>query len=188
MLPGQNGSVELSDARQRGDLAKSLFNEAQSYANDRDAQYAWLGEIAIRLGVDWGAVVGGRLFHLMTGAEVADVARRGFDIQLHTHRHRTPRERAVFLEEVRENRRILQEFTGHPTTHFCYPSGDVDPLFLPWLRELNVETATTTVPDLARPGDDPLLLPRFVDTMAQPEVMFEGWLSGARSILKRLSA
>jgi peptidoglycan/xylan/chitin deacetylase (PgdA/CDA1 family) len=187
-LPGLEGPVNLSDARQRGNLAGRLFNEAQAYSYDRDAQYAWLGEIALRLGVDWGAVVRGRLFHLMTGTEVANVAQRGFDIQLHTHRHRTPREKAVFFEEVHENRRILEELTGRPTTHFCYPSGDVDPIFLPWLRELEIQTGTTTVADLARTGDDPLLLPRFVDTMAQPEALFEGWLSGARSILKQRSA
>jgi peptidoglycan/xylan/chitin deacetylase (PgdA/CDA1 family) len=116
------------------------------------------------------------------------MARRGFDIQLHTHRHRTPREKEVFFEEVRENRRILEDLTGRSTTHFCYPSGDVDSVFLPWLRELNVETATTTAPNLASPGDDPLLLPRFVDTMNQPEVLFESWLSGARSMLKRRGA
>jgi peptidoglycan/xylan/chitin deacetylase (PgdA/CDA1 family) len=187
-LPGQDGPVELSDAQQRGKLAARLFNEAEAYSNDRDAQYAWLGDVAVRLGVDWGAIVRGRLFHLMTGTEVRDMARRGFDIQLHTHRHRTPREKEVFFEEVRENRRILEDLTGRPTTHFCYPSGDVDSVFLPWLCELNVETATTTVPDLASPGDDPLLLPRFVDTMNQPEVLFESWLSGARSMLKRRGA
>lgn len=184
-LPGQNEPVELRDAQQRDNLAAKLFHEAQALASDRDAQYAWLGGVATRLGIDWESIVRSRLFHLMTGAEVADVTRRGFDIQLHTHRHRTPREKAVFCEEVLENRRILEEFAGRPATHFCYPSGDVDPVFLPWLRELDVETATTTVGDLARPEHDPLLLPRFVDTMTQSEVLFEAWLSGARSMLKR---
>ena len=100
---------------------------------------------------------------------------------------RVAREKAVFCEEVLENRRILEELAGRPAWHFCYPSGDGDPVFLPWLSELGVETATTTVGDLARPEHDPLLLPRFVDTMTQPEVSFEAWLSGARSILKRRS-
>jgi peptidoglycan/xylan/chitin deacetylase (PgdA/CDA1 family) len=121
--------------------------------------------------------------NLMTPEEVTDIARRGFDVQLHTHRHRTPREKSVFCSEVVENRRILEELTGRPAIHFCYPSGDHDLAFLPWLRDLRVETATTCDPSLARAEHDPLLLPRYVDTMAQSEVMFEGWLSGAAEVL-----
>ena len=83
-----------------------------------------------------------------------------------------------------ENRRILEGMTGRPATHFCYPSGDVDPVFLPWLRELKVETATTGFSGLARAEHDPLLLPRYVDTMAKSEVVFESWLSGAGAILR----
>jgi len=125
-----------------------------------------------------------RLFHLMTSAEIADMARRGIDIQLHTHRHRTPRDEAAFRREVLENRRILEDLAGRPATHFCYPSGDVDPVFLPWLRDLEVETATTCAVGMADSDHDPLLLPRYVDTMAQSEVLFESWLSGARAILR----
>ena len=119
----------------------------------------------------------------MTPEEVADIARRGFDVQLHTHRHRTPRERSAFCSEVVENRRILEKLTGRPAVHFCYPSGDHDPPFLPLLRDLRVETATTCEPGLARADHNPLLLPRYVDTMAQSEVMFESWLSGAAGVL-----
>jgi peptidoglycan/xylan/chitin deacetylase (PgdA/CDA1 family) len=121
--------------------------------------------------------------HLMMPEEVADIARRGFDIQLHTHRHRTPRDRSAFYSEIVENRRVLEELSGRPATHFCYPSGDHDSVFLPWLKDLRVETATTCETGLARGGHDPLLLPRYVDTMAQSEVMFESWLSGAAEVL-----
>jgi peptidoglycan/xylan/chitin deacetylase (PgdA/CDA1 family) len=184
-LPGQISSVDLRWAQQREGLAAILLNEMQLRARGREAQQAWLGEIAARLAIDWDSVVRERLFHLMTGAEVADISRRGFDVQLHTHRHRTPRERAVFCDEVLENRRILEELTGRSATHFCYPSGNVDPAFLPWLRELEVETATTCVSGLAESEHDPLLLPRYADTMAQSEIMFEAWLSGAGALLRR---
>jgi len=184
VLPGQDGSVDLQDLQQREKLAANLLNEVQVLSDDREAQQAWLGEIATRLGVDWDNIVRSRLFHLMSAAEVADIARRGFDVQLHTHRHRTPREKTAFCHEVLQNRRILEGMTGRPATHFCYPSGDVDPVFLPWLRELEVETATTGFAGLARAEHDPLLLPRYVDTMAQSEVLFESWLSGAGAILR----
>jgi len=189
VLPGQDCLVDLRDLQQRDTLAAKLFNEAQALSSDRNAQYAWLGEVASRLGVDWENILRSRLFHLMNPAEVTDIARRGFDVQLHTHRHRTPRDKSAFCREVIENRRILEELAGRPATHFCYPSGDVDPVFLPWLRELEVETATTTrVGGLARAEHDPLLLPRYTDTMTQPEVWFESWASGAGAIFDRRGA
>lgn len=181
VFPGQESPVELRHPQQRERLAASLLNKAKAFSG---AQQAWLAAIAARLGVDWEDIVRSRMFHLMTEAEVADVARRGFDVQLHTHRHRTPRDKLAFCREVQENRGILEQIVGRPASHFCYPSGDVDPVFLPWLRELRVETATTGFGGLATAAHDPLLLPRYVDTMAQSEVLFEGWLSGARAILR----
>jgi peptidoglycan/xylan/chitin deacetylase (PgdA/CDA1 family) len=189
VLPGQGGPVDLQDPQQREKLAASLHKDVQALAGGQGAQQTWLGEVATRLGIDWDNIVRSRILHLMTPAEITDIARRGFDVQLHTHRHRVPREKAAFFHEVLENRRILEELAGRPATHFCYPSGDVDPVFLPWLRELKVETATTTnVADLAGAGHDPLLLPRFVDTMAQSEAVFESWVSGAGAILRHRSS
>jgi peptidoglycan/xylan/chitin deacetylase (PgdA/CDA1 family) len=186
VLPGQDGPVDLHDLQQRERLAAEASSRVEALPGGREARQAWVGEIAARLGIDWDNIVRSRLFHLMSTSEVVDIAHRGFDVQLHTHRHRTPRDRASFFAEVLENRRILQETTGDPATHFCYPSGDVDPVFLPWLRELGVETATTTaVAGLAKAADDPLLLPRYVDTMDKSEVVFESWLSGAGAVLSR---
>jgi peptidoglycan/xylan/chitin deacetylase (PgdA/CDA1 family) len=182
-LPGQNASVDLRDRNQRDVLCALLFNDAQSLSTDRDAQHAWLENVAIRLGIDWKTFLDSRLLNLMTRAELANVAHRNFDIQLHTHRHRTPRDKPAFCEEVLTNRGILEEATGSPARHFCYPSGDVDSNFLPWLRELEVETATTCFVGLAESTHDPLLLPRFLDTMAQSETVFESWLSGAGAMM-----
>ncbi len=182
-LPGQEDAVNLGDAEQRGQLAARLLIDARTLSNDREAQQAWLRELATGLGIDWDNIVQSRILHLMTEAEVADISRRGFDVQLHTHRHRTPREESAFCQEVLENRRIIEGLTGVSATHFCYPSGDVDPVFLPWLRNLGVETATTCSVGLATAEHDPLLLPRYIDTMAQTDVLFEGWLCGAAELL-----
>lgn len=187
-FPGQDDAINLLEAWQREKLAKKLVDEARVLSDDREAQQAWLGQLAARLGIDWDDVLRSRILHLMTGEEVANLARQGVDVQLHTHRHRTPREQSAFRHEVLENRRVLEELTGRSATHFCYPSGDVDPVFLPWLRDLDVETATTCSVDLARAEHDPLLLPRYVDTMAHSEVMFESWLSGTAAILRRKSS
>jgi len=188
LLPGQEGSVDLQDPQQREKLVANL-HKAQVLSGRQEAQQAWLGEVAARLEIDWDKFLLSRILYLMNAAEVADIARRGFDVQLHTHRHRTPRDKSAFCHEVIENRRILEELAGRPATHFCYPSGDVDPVFLPWLRELGVESATTTrTAGLAKAEHDPLLLPRYTDTMAQSEVWFESWLSGAGAIFSRRGA
>ncbi len=182
-LSGQDDPIPLRDARQREQLTARLLMEARTLSGEREAQQVWLAQLAERLRIDWENIVRNRLFHLMTPEEAADIARRGFDVQLHTHRHRTPREESAFRSEVLENRRIVEEVTGRSATHFCYPSGDVDPVFLPWLRDLNVETATTCSVALANAKHDSLLLPRYIDTTGQTEVMFEGWLSGTAELL-----
>jgi peptidoglycan/xylan/chitin deacetylase (PgdA/CDA1 family) len=182
---GQHDDLTLSDPAQRKNLFDLLFLRSETLADDRAAQHEWLGSVVTRLGADWQGILDRRLFHLMSPEELNETAGRGFDLQLHTHRHRSPREESLFLQELRENRRIVEDSTGRPTTHFCYPSGKTDPAFLPWLKDLGVETATTCVADLARADHDPLLLPRFTDTMGQSELVFESWLAGAGAMLSR---
>jgi peptidoglycan/xylan/chitin deacetylase (PgdA/CDA1 family) len=188
VLPGQDERVELRCSQERATLAATLVSRAELLSGDHDAQVALLGDVATRLGIDWEHIVRSRLFHLMSAAEVAGVARRGFDVQLHTHRHRAPREESAFRSEVNENRRIVVDLVGRPAIHFCYPSGEVDAVFLPWLRDLGIESATTCTVGLADPEDDPLLLPRYVDTMMKSEVWFESWLSGAGAMMSRVVA
>ena len=183
-VPNQPNAIDLSVPANRDVLAHTLVADARALTYDRSAQMAWLSNVAEKLDVSWDDYSRERLFHLMTPAEITDVARRGVDVQLHTHRHRTPRNEAQFCNEIRENRRILESFSNTPATHFCYPSGDTDPMFLPWLRELSVATATTCIPRLAKRGDDPLLLPRFIDAMGQSEVTFESWLAGIAGAMR----
>lgn len=185
-LPGQVVPIHCGNPVQREKWVQILIKTPRVVAGGEEAQQAQLADVARRLGIDFNEILREKLFHLMTPEEVTQTAKRGFDIQLHTHRHRTPRDRTAFVREITENRQLLEEMSGRPAKHFCYPSGDVDMMFLPWLRETGVETATTTgEAGLASATDDPLLLPRFVDTMAQPESMFRGWLSGAGTVLRR---
>lgn len=180
---GQTEVADLQDSRQREKLVTILLDQAGAFSRDRNEQNLWLHGVAERIRIDWEDVVRSRILHLMTRAEVADIAGRDFDVQLHTHRHRAPRNESAFHYEILENRRIIEQLTGYPATHFCYPSGETAPHFPFWLRDLGVETATTCSVGLVRSDHDPLLLPRYVDTMAQSEALFEGWLSGAAEML-----
>lgn len=143
--------------------------------------------LAERIGVDYDSVAERLLFHIMSPEQVSALPRDLIDVQLHTHRHRTPRDQVAFQREIRDNRREIAAIleNGGSIEHFCYPSGYHEARFLPWLREEGVSTATTCTPGLASPSDDPLLLPRLVDTMNISPLVFDAWLAGAAAWLPR---
>jgi peptidoglycan/xylan/chitin deacetylase (PgdA/CDA1 family) len=137
-------------------------------------------QLADSLGIDYDEILRDRLFQIMAPDEVRAVAEGGIDIQLHTHRHRTPTDRDLFIREIRDNAQSIRELTGQTPTHFCYPSGVTSSEFLPWLNECGIESATTCVPGLARADTDPLLLPRYLDGCGVARLDFESWLCGLR--------
>jgi hypothetical protein len=143
--------------------------------------------LARRLGLDWEDFLRRRVLALMHPEEIGALDPAIADVQLHTHRHRAPEERDLFLREIADNRRALAECGLDPRrlTHFCYPSGVHRPAFLPWLAEAGVTAAVTTVPGLASRRHHPLLLPRFIDAGTTSAVEFEGWASGLREFVTR---
>ncbi len=144
-------------------------------------------EIARRLagvlGIDYSALSAKRLLQLMNAREVAEIAKGGVDVQLHTHRHRTPDEEQAFRREITDNKERVQSLTGRPAQHFCYPSGVYRKEFLGWMEKEDVVSATTCDAGLADRGDNPFLLPRFVDTSGRTQLEFESWLSGVGSLI-----
>jgi peptidoglycan/xylan/chitin deacetylase (PgdA/CDA1 family) len=130
------------------------------------------------LGDDYEALRAKRILTVMTPDEVAEIAREGVDVQLHTHRHRTPNDRSLFQREITDNRMRIDPIRDGVARHFCYPSGEYLPEFLPWLREAGVQTATTCDPGLASFKTEPLLLPRLVDTSSLSALDVEGWMTG----------
>ncbi|HET9530946.1 MAG TPA: polysaccharide deacetylase family protein, partial [Blastocatellia bacterium] len=141
--------------------------------------------LADRLGVDYDEILARRILHIMNPQEVAELSGAGIDFQLHTHLHRTPLDRVLFEKEIEDNRVKIQEMTNSNPTHFCYPSGNYNQSFLPWLAETNVVTATTCDPGIVSSGSNPLLLPRLVDSRFLTTLEFEGWLTGVASVMAR---
>ncbi|MDB4892366.1 MAG: hypothetical protein JWL61_4221, partial [Gemmatimonadetes bacterium] len=146
-----------------------------------------VARLAAMLSVDYDAIVERGTLQIMTPDMVRALPADLVDVQLHTHRHRTPRDHALFVREIRDNARLIRELRGseNPLVQFCYPSGDYAGEFFEWLRECDVRYATTCVPDLASRESDPMLVPRFIDTMAQSDVVFEAWTSGVAALLPR---
>jgi len=141
--------------------------------------------LAAHLNIDYQSLIDQRIMHNVTPEEVRQLAADGVDIQLHTHRHRTPKDRQLFIREIEDNRRSIQEITGSFATHFCYPSGKYDYAFLPWLRESGVTSATTCEPGFASRASNPLLLPRVLDSCTLSPIEFESWLTGISAALPR---
>ena len=151
-----------------------------------EQQYAALEELAHSLGTDAAELTRQRILHVMTPAQVRDAADQGFDIELHTHRHRTPGDPELFAREIEQNRLCIQEWTGREPRHFCYPNGTVQPQFESWLRGQGIASGVTCVPGLASARNNPLLLPRLVDHSGLSEVEFESWISGSGALLRNL--
>jgi peptidoglycan/xylan/chitin deacetylase (PgdA/CDA1 family) len=147
---------------------------------------AVVAELAARLGVDCGPVFEARVLHLMRPDEVVAAARTpGVVIELHTHNHRFPVEKAAAVEEVSENRRLIRLLTGTSPEHFCYPYGEWDVRHWPWLAEENIRSATTCDRGLNNPGTPPFALKRFVDGDAVSPVEFEAEMSGFADMVRR---
>lgn len=179
ILP-QGGEIRLDrEADWRG-----VFKRIWMYV--RETNMSALGkdemaeQIATRLGLDYQEMRRRRLLHIMTAAEAAAIGSQGVTLELHTHRHMAPRNKELFLREIRENAAEIAAITNHQHVpgHFCYPSGDYVPEFFAWLRESGVRSATTCEHGLMSRETDPMQVPRLLDGQNVSAVEIESWLAG----------
>jgi peptidoglycan/xylan/chitin deacetylase (PgdA/CDA1 family) len=182
---GDAGPLDLTTAESRASVAFRIRQVAHHNGLTAEDKDELLERLAHALEVDWGRIRAKRLLHLMTPMELQQLIRDGVDVQLHTHRHRMPVDRALFRREIDDNRRALAAVGQSAAHHFCYPSGVYADEFLPWLRELGVQSATTCDPGLASRTTSLLLLPRLMDSSVLSDVEFEGWLHGVSQMLPR---
>jgi peptidoglycan/xylan/chitin deacetylase (PgdA/CDA1 family) len=141
--------------------------------------------LAEAVGVDYRRIRARRLLHLLNREEVGRLHRQGVDFQLHTHTHRVPLHESSFKAQLRRNAACIEDVTGTVPRHFCYPSGEWDARFFPWLAELGVESAVTTELGLADARSHPYRLPRLLDHGGIEPVEFEAWIAGAGQFLAK---
>jgi peptidoglycan/xylan/chitin deacetylase (PgdA/CDA1 family) len=182
---GLKTRLDLRTDQSRRSAWWGLLAEAEAHRFDAPRKDELLAALAADAGVDYCELLRKRLLHIMTPLEVCELSATGCDVQLHTHRHRTPEDRDLFVREIRDNRERIEEFTGRSPVHFCYPCGVYRPEYLPWLKEEHVYSATTCENALARPDSNPLLLPRFVDHANLSPIEFEAGVSGLTLALRR---
>jgi peptidoglycan/xylan/chitin deacetylase (PgdA/CDA1 family) len=184
-ITGRDFRIDLRSEVSRDSACADIraFADAQSMsAEEKDAL---LAALANELRVNYDELLAQRTLHVLTPDEVGQLPLGGIDVQLHTHRHRTPLDHELFLREIDDNRKSIYEMTGRSAAHFCYPSGAYDLRFLPWLEEAGIISATTCDIGFASPASNRLLLPRVIDTSALSAIEFESWLTGVSAVLPR---
>jgi peptidoglycan/xylan/chitin deacetylase (PgdA/CDA1 family) len=184
-ITGKEMKLDLSDDAGRGRSMDELRKFAQDQKLSAEEKDYLAASVARQLKVDYDALLAKRLLRILSPDEVKTLATKGVDFQLHTHRHRMPPDRSLFLREIDDNRNSIQAMTGAFPSHFCYPSGVHDLAFFPWLEEAGIVSATTCEVGFASAQSHPLLLPRLLDTSGLSEIEFEGWLTGVSAALPR---
>jgi peptidoglycan/xylan/chitin deacetylase (PgdA/CDA1 family) len=184
-ITGRDMKLTLRHAPARETVFGEINNFAAKQSLSAQEKDALAAKLANQLELDYDALIEKRLFHLLAPEEVKQLAGAGADIQLHTHRHRVPLDREMFLREIEDNRESIHAMTGSHATHFCYPSGVYDQRFRPWLSEAGIVSATTCETGFASRSSNQLLLPRFLDSAALSSIEFESWLTGVSAALPR---
>ncbi|MGQ9635842.1 MAG: polysaccharide deacetylase family protein [Bryobacteraceae bacterium] len=172
--------LSASGERERRDAVRALVEYCDQRGISTEGRDEVAAAVAAQLGVDYGGIRNRRMLQMLAAEEVSELSRSGADIQLHTHRHRVPQDRQLFLREIEDNRQRIEEMTGRKAAHFCYPSGVHAPEFLPWLAEAQIESAVTCELGAAGPQAHRLLLPRVLDQTGVSCLDFEAWLCGVR--------
>jgi peptidoglycan/xylan/chitin deacetylase (PgdA/CDA1 family) len=175
----------LQSPEERKRAFGTIYGHAKANSWSAERKEAFLTDLAALLGVDFAQIKSKRVLHLISPAEARSMVAQGLDLQLHTHRHRVPREAGAFAAELSENSRILREAGAATPSHFCYPSGSFLPQFADWLRESRVESATTCVFGVVDRHSSPYFLPRLMDHGATSVAEFRSGLSGIAALLRR---
>jgi peptidoglycan/xylan/chitin deacetylase (PgdA/CDA1 family) len=180
---GLPGPLDLRTDASRAAIVRGLLTAADR-ENKTGMQRDEIAEQLARvLRIDYAELKAKRILQLMNERELQEISKNGVDVQLHTHRHRTPEDETLFRKEIQDNRSAIQKMLATEPVHFCYPSGVYVPAFLPWLKKEQVVSATTCDGGLAERATESLLLPRFVDHQNRTEVEFESWVTGVGDLL-----
>ncbi|OLE50702.1 MAG: hypothetical protein AUG51_26490 [Acidobacteria bacterium 13_1_20CM_3_53_8] len=184
-LIGEGVTLDLTSEAGRALSLNAVKKFAQAAALSAEEKDALASSLARLVGVDYEEILEKRILHLLKPEEVRELAEDGVDIQLHTHRHRTPQKRELFLREIEDNRHAIEKMANVRATHFCYPSGHFRTEFLPWLEEAEVASATTCGLGFATQETNKFILPRLLDRSHMTDVEFEGWVTGLSNFLPK---
>lgn len=178
--------AELSDWKYKNNVMWQIIDYGENQC-DEEARERISETLGHRLGMDYAAIKTSGIVTLLTPDEIKQLATEGVDIQLHTHRHRLPRDsESGVRREITDNVCFLERIVARPLTHFCYPSGVWHPRQLPWLADLGLKSATTCEPGRNDCQTPVLALKRILDHEQITDIEFEAEISGFLEIVRRL--
>jgi len=180
---GLQKPVDLQTQSSRSAVLRDLIQRSDREHRTGLEKDEIVAQLARILKIDYDRLRAKRILQLMNERELQEISRNGVDVQLHTHRHRTPEDETLFRKEIQENRLAIHKATATEPVHFCYPSGVYHAAFLPWLQKENVVSATTCDVGLADRRSESLLLPRFIDHQNRTQLEFESWITGVGDLL-----
>ncbi len=187
-VTGEEIDLELTGSESIERTFWDLLRFAREEGLPDDAKQDLLARLALVLDLDYESLLASRVLQLMNRQQVLEAANAGIDIQLHTHRHRSPAVEDEYRTELQTNRDLITRMTGSVPRHFCYPSGASSPEFVSWLRAEGIHSAMTCRAALASPADNRLLMPRLLDHSWLTAIEFEAWLSGVGHFTTRRRA
>lgn len=146
--------------------ANPTFREARSHLGSIDSWLGWLKAMTRadrdRVLQAVGATGVPDCCAAMTVDQVVAMSAKGHEIAAHTVHHPVLTQEppdSVWAELI-EAKREIEQWTGKPVTGFCYPNG----LGSISVRQASIDAgytyAATTLRDINRPGDDPMMLTR----------------------------
>ena len=176
----------LHEETARESVRHLLQEHVVSLSSEAERQQK-MHDIGEALDVSYERIIQEKLFHLMTVEQVSDMARRGIDVQLHTHRHRiSSAGKSCLANEIADNASALKQMVSNPLVHFCYPSGVYQSSLWPELEATGIVSATTTDTGLVSCKSHPYELPRILDGEQVSELEFEAEMSGVGEIKRMM--
>ncbi len=179
--PSLDGAYDFGTDPHRAAIALIERAEAALPLTERQRL---LAPIAAALGLNVEEVLSGGRFRLVDRRAIEELARRGVEVEMHTHTHHLPDlSFEAMRQEIEDNRRILREITGREPRHFCYPSGLYSTRHPAWLRQLGILSATTCEAGLNDQRTSPMLLKRYLDNDQTSNILFEAQVCGLHDLL-----
>lgn len=180
------GKVLLASDSEKEKVMSVVLEYASLMSSEKKKQEL-LAKVGRALGVDYAKLAAEKVFNLVSLEQLKEIHDRGFDLQLHTHRHRIYNQGEICLrDELIDNKAVLSEISDRHLKHFCYPSGLYNERVYPSLEAANICSATTTEPGLVRHGSSKFALPRILDGELVSDLEFEAEICGFLELKRRI--
>ncbi|WP_339862046.1 polysaccharide deacetylase family protein [Paremcibacter congregatus] len=186
-LDGLAGKMSPADMTQREETVNQILDHLEAHY-PLPQRYSFCETIGQVLQVNTEEIKQKKMF-MLAGPEMiaASAQYDGVDIELHTHRHVLPDTSFdACADEVRENQKILEGWTGKTPVHFCYPHGWYTDDHFNWLPKLGLKSAVTVCPGLNDRHHNIMALDRFLDGQSISRLEFEAELCGIASVIRKI--